>query len=174
MTDCICINSSYLFVILWVQFFLKLVALFYQFLFAECSVPRVGLIEWMSSTCPLKDFLMDALTDEERKFFNDRKTSPMEQHGNWVQKFVPKSQTSLQKCYDALYMKCSAKEAVQEFSIKEGKIPWNLSRLEENIYICLLLFYSPFLVNTFLLSHILKARIDNDLNRYLHLHSRPD
>jgi len=33
---------------------------------------RVGLIEWVADTIPLKDFILHSLTDQERKFFSDK------------------------------------------------------------------------------------------------------
>ena len=34
-----------------------------------CDVCRVGMIEWVQNTKPLKDFFQSALTDNEKKFY---------------------------------------------------------------------------------------------------------
>ena len=46
----------------------------------EC---RVGLIEWMKNTKPLKEFLQDALTEEERK----RYLTASKWHNEWLGKY---------------------------------------------------------------------------------------
>lgn len=33
---------------------------------------RVGMIEWMSGTLPLKDVLLGSLTDQEQRFINSK------------------------------------------------------------------------------------------------------
>ncbi|XP_035828316.1 DNA-dependent protein kinase catalytic subunit [Aplysia californica] len=90
--------------------------------------PKVGLIEWMSNTCPLKEFLQDAYTEEERKFLEGNQ-SPVIQHNQWMAKLVDKKDSgNWQMMYDRVYMKYSHTETVKEFRLKQGKIPWNLSR----------------------------------------------
>ena len=44
---------------------------FYQLVHVCINAFRVGVIEWMENTKPLKDFLMDRLTQDERKRFDD-------------------------------------------------------------------------------------------------------
>ncbi|GFO12453.1 DNA-dependent protein kinase catalytic subunit [Plakobranchus ocellatus] len=90
--------------------------------------PRVGLIEWMRNTQPLKEFLLGALTDDERRFIESDQ-APVKQHMNWVRKIADKdNKRGWQGIYDKVYIKYSYTETVKEFRQKEGKIPWNLSR----------------------------------------------
>ncbi|CAL1543153.1 unnamed protein product [Lymnaea stagnalis] len=90
--------------------------------------PRVGLIEWMQHTKPLKHFLYEALTDEEHKFLESDQ-GPSRQHNRWISKLVStKDQGRWQVIYDAVYMRYSYTETVKEFRQKEGKVPWDLSR----------------------------------------------
>lgn len=44
---------------------------------------RVGVIEWIENTKPLKDFLMDSLTQDERKQFGDA----AKYHHEWMTKY---------------------------------------------------------------------------------------
>ena len=37
-----------------------------DFVFSCC---RLGLIEWMNNTLPIKNFLYDAMTDSERQYY---------------------------------------------------------------------------------------------------------
>ncbi|XP_048248370.1 DNA-dependent protein kinase catalytic subunit-like [Haliotis rufescens] len=88
--------------------------------------PRVGLIEWMNNTCPLKDFLLDALTDEEKKFINSDQ-GPSKVHQRWTGKFFdPKK--GVAAMYSQVYMKYNKTETEREFRLKESKVPWGLSR----------------------------------------------
>ncbi|XP_041364232.1 DNA-dependent protein kinase catalytic subunit-like [Gigantopelta aegis] len=87
---------------------------------------RVGLIEWMSNTCPLKDFLYAAFTEAESKFFHSEH-GPSKVHQKWTGKFWdPKKQTAYM--YAQVYLKYNKTETVREFRIKENKVPWDLSR----------------------------------------------
>ncbi|BFZ03143.1 hypothetical protein BsWGS_06182 [Bradybaena similaris] len=88
--------------------------------------PRVGLIEWMENTQPVKEFFMDALTDDERKYIH---SNPREQHLNWATKLVAKDdKQNMPLVYDAVFKKYSLTETVKEFRQLEGKVPWDLSR----------------------------------------------
>ncbi|KAK7113366.1 hypothetical protein V1264_012665 [Littorina saxatilis] len=89
--------------------------------------PRVGFIEWMNNTLPLKEFLYDAMTDEERKYF-DGEQGPSRQHQIWTGKFFEAGKKSTGGMYSLVYQKYSKTETEREFRIKEGKVPWNLSR----------------------------------------------
>ncbi|KAH9508229.1 hypothetical protein Btru_050515 [Bulinus truncatus] len=90
--------------------------------------PRVGLIEWMRNTCPLKNFLYDALTEEEKKFL-DSERGPSKLHNRWICKLVNKADYGRwQKIFDEVYLKYSLTETVKEFRLKEGTVPWDLSR----------------------------------------------
>ena len=52
-------------------------------LLISISNHRVGLIEWMKNTKPLKDFLQDAVTDDEKKHYF---TAP-KWHNEWLGKY---------------------------------------------------------------------------------------
>ncbi|GFR71479.1 DNA-dependent protein kinase catalytic subunit [Elysia marginata] len=92
--------------------------------------PRVGLIEWMRNTQPLKEFLLNTLSDEEQKYLDPKSIhAPVVQHMKWVEKVADKdNKRGFQGMFDKVYIKYSYTETVKEFRLKEGKIPWNLSR----------------------------------------------
>ena len=50
---------------------------------------------------------------------------PMNVHNEWVCKYNKKA---LALAYHTMYQKCSRTEVKREFNLKEGKIPWDLSR----------------------------------------------
>lgn len=89
--------------------------------------PRVGLIEWMNNTCPLKDFLFDALTDSERQYFHGDQ-GPSRQHQKWTSKFWDAGKKTAGGMYSLVFQKYNKTETVKEHWMKEGKVPWNLSR----------------------------------------------
>ncbi|RUS72684.1 hypothetical protein EGW08_019554 [Elysia chlorotica] len=92
--------------------------------------PRVGLIEWMRHTQPLKEFLMDALSEDEQKYLDPKSPhAPGNQHMKWVEKAADRdNRRGFQGMFDKVFTKYSHTETVREFRQKEGKIPWNLSR----------------------------------------------
>ena len=47
------------------------------------SKRRVGLIDWMKNTKPLKDFLQDALTEDEKKHY----LTASKWHNDWLGKY---------------------------------------------------------------------------------------
>ncbi|KAI8794714.1 DNA-dependent protein kinase catalytic subunit, partial [Biomphalaria glabrata] len=90
--------------------------------------PRVGLIEWMRDTCPLKNFLYNALTEEERKFL-DSERGPSKVYNQWICKLVNKAQYGhWQKIFDEVYIKYNYTETIKQFRLLEGTVPWDLSR----------------------------------------------
>ncbi|KAK7506701.1 hypothetical protein BaRGS_00002176 [Batillaria attramentaria] len=89
--------------------------------------PRVGLIEWMNNTCPLKEFLFDAMTDSEKKYYSGEQ-GPPRQHQKWTAKFWDQGKRTAGGMYSMVYQKYSKTETVKEHRAKEGKVPWNLSR----------------------------------------------
>ncbi|KAL8588517.1 hypothetical protein ACOMHN_043866 [Nucella lapillus] len=86
--------------------------------------PRVGLIEWMNNTLPLKSFLCGAMTDEESKFYNGPR-GPSKQYCNWTSKFCKGKPEAI---YSAVYQKYTKTETMLHFRKREGDVPWNLSR----------------------------------------------
>nr|KAG5713589.1 hypothetical protein BaRGS_024637 [Batillaria attramentaria] len=88
--------------------------------------PRVGLIEWMNNTCPLKEFLFDAMTDSEKKYYSGEQ-GPPRQHQKWTAKFWDQGKRTAGGMYSMVYQKYSKTETVKEHRAKEGKVPWNLS-----------------------------------------------
>ncbi|XP_055874578.1 DNA-dependent protein kinase catalytic subunit-like [Biomphalaria glabrata] len=90
--------------------------------------PRVGLIEWMRDTCPLKNFLYNALTEDERKFL-DSERGPSKVYNQWICKLVNKAQYGhWQKIFDEVYIKYNYTETIKQFRLLEGTVPWDLSR----------------------------------------------
>ncbi|XP_076445486.1 DNA-dependent protein kinase catalytic subunit-like [Babylonia areolata] len=89
--------------------------------------PRVGLIEWMNNTLPLKNFLYDAMTDEEKKYIEGPQ-GPARQHQNWTGKFWKQGKETPGGMYSMVYQKYTKTETEREFRTKEGKVPWDLSR----------------------------------------------
>ncbi|XP_061175418.1 DNA-dependent protein kinase catalytic subunit-like [Saccostrea echinata] len=85
--------------------------------------PRVGLIEWMNNTIPLKDFLYSNLTDQETKFMHS-KQGPMHLHTTWIMK-LNKDQIP---AYMQMYLKYNMTETKRELQKKESCVPWDLSR----------------------------------------------
>ncbi|PVD38356.1 hypothetical protein C0Q70_00970 [Pomacea canaliculata] len=86
---------------------------------------RVGLIEWMSNTIPLKEFLLNAMTEKERTaYFGEN--GPSQLHYKWLPKLPKKTDWGL--IYGQVYQNYSKTETMKEFRIKESKVPWDLSR----------------------------------------------
>ncbi|KAL4240201.1 hypothetical protein ACF0H5_000995 [Mactra antiquata] len=88
--------------------------------------PRVGLIEWVSNTIPLKDFILDSLTDPEKKTYNG-KQGPNVAHVTWIKKVCKDKDVWAQK-YHNVYSKYSKTETIRQFAETESKVPWDLFR----------------------------------------------
>ncbi|XP_064600499.1 DNA-dependent protein kinase catalytic subunit-like [Liolophura sinensis] len=86
--------------------------------------PRVGLIEWLDNTVPLKEFLFEAMTEQELNFYNSGH-GPAMQHRKWTEAFGGQR---LDEMYGYVYKKYSRTETIKEFHMKEGKVPWDLLR----------------------------------------------
>ncbi|CAG2250822.1 PRKDC [Mytilus edulis] len=84
---------------------------------------RVGLIEWVKNTIPLKEFLRGSLT--ERENIDDRKTGPLILHVDWLKKLTKENQI-VQYCQ--MYLRYNKTETIREFKNKESRIPWDLMR----------------------------------------------
>ncbi|XP_076075287.1 DNA-dependent protein kinase catalytic subunit-like [Mytilus galloprovincialis] len=84
---------------------------------------RVGLIEWVKNTIPLKEFLRGSLT--ERENIDDRKTGPLILHVDWLKKLTKDNQI-VQYCQ--MYLRYNKTETIREFKNKESRIPWDLMR----------------------------------------------
>ncbi|XP_052262779.1 DNA-dependent protein kinase catalytic subunit-like isoform X1 [Dreissena polymorpha] len=87
---------------------------------------RVGLIEWMDNTIPLKDFIRSSLTDQEHKFL-DSAQGPTTVYGDWIKK-VSKNGDPLHEMYNNIFQKYSYTETVRNFTLLESKVPWDLLR----------------------------------------------
>ncbi|XP_056017774.1 DNA-dependent protein kinase catalytic subunit-like isoform X2 [Ostrea edulis] len=85
--------------------------------------PRVGFIEWMNNTIPLKEFLYSNLTEQETKFIHS-KQGPVHLHSNWIMK-LNKDQIP---AYMQMYLKYNMTETKRELHKKESCVPWDLSR----------------------------------------------
>jgi DNA-dependent protein kinase catalytic subunit len=83
--------------------------------------PRVGIIEWVQNTKPLKEFLFEGRTDNEAKIHRDAEKS----HGKWLTKF---SNGSTFIVYKEMYKKANRTETEKEYKRMVGAVPWDLSR----------------------------------------------
>ncbi|ESO96748.1 hypothetical protein LOTGIDRAFT_143667, partial [Lottia gigantea] len=89
--------------------------------------PRVGLIEWMNNTTPLKDFVYGALTEQERKYILGDQ-GPGKQHENWTYKYFDAKKRCIKSMYQKVYQNYSRAETIKDFRMKENKVPWDLFR----------------------------------------------
>ncbi|KAK6170524.1 hypothetical protein SNE40_018898 [Patella caerulea] len=89
--------------------------------------PRVGLIEWMNNTIPLKDFVLNALTEQERKYVMGEQ-GPMKQHEKWTYRYWDDKKKSIAGMYSKVYMNYSRADTIKEQRLKENKVPWDLFR----------------------------------------------
>nr|XP_034312493.1 DNA-dependent protein kinase catalytic subunit [Crassostrea gigas] len=87
---------------------------------------RVGLIEWMNDTIPLKEFLICNLTEQEAKFVSG-KQGPSSLHNSWIMK-LSKDPRDFPQGYMQMYLKYNMTETRRELQKKENIIPWDLSR----------------------------------------------
>lgn len=86
--------------------------------------PRVGLIEWMTGTTTLKDFLNKAKTPEEQKFSESQK-GPRARHLHQIPNNAGKT---AQARYMWVYKNLSASDIETSHKNNEALIPWDLSR----------------------------------------------
>ncbi|KAK3580733.1 hypothetical protein CHS0354_005741 [Potamilus streckersoni] len=85
---------------------------------------RVGLIEWMNNTIPLKEFLLDSLTPQETDFFKSD-NGPTKQHLKWTEKVGGSNWAQI---YENVYKKYTKADTIREMQQVECKVPWGLSR----------------------------------------------
>lgn len=78
---------------------------------------RVGVIEWMRNTKPLKDFLVDSLREAEKQRFYDATKF----HREWISKFGKDG-------YKSMYKKALQTEVEKEYRRKVTCVPWDLLR----------------------------------------------
>ncbi|KAJ8318044.1 hypothetical protein KUTeg_003135 [Tegillarca granosa] len=86
--------------------------------------PRVGLIEWLDNTTPLKEFVYGSLTDQEQRFM--KTDGPGKLQDKWLKKLG--NYERVQLYYHEIYKRYSKTETVKEFKLKESKLPWDLLR----------------------------------------------
>jgi DNA-dependent protein kinase catalytic subunit len=79
--------------------------------------PRVGMIEWVQNTKPLKDFVQSALSDEERKNYG----RPAAMQGEWLQKKYSNN-------YKVMYKKAPRSEVEKKYREKVQALPWDMLR----------------------------------------------
>ncbi|XP_065898419.1 DNA-dependent protein kinase catalytic subunit-like isoform X2 [Dysidea avara] len=77
--------------------------------------PRLGVIEWVNNTKPLKDFLVNAMTAAELKSYSN---APKLQN-EWLKKYG---------FYKDMYKKVNREETEKEYKKKVACFPWNLLR----------------------------------------------
>ncbi|XP_022778667.1 DNA-dependent protein kinase catalytic subunit-like isoform X5 [Stylophora pistillata] len=88
--------------------------------------PRVGLIEWMNNTKPLKGVLNSAMTKAE----NDHYIGPNGAgacYRNWIDKFKgdPRNPS---RFYGEMFKKANRTETERSFTQKQALVPWDLLR----------------------------------------------
>ncbi|KAI6646753.1 DNA-dependent protein kinase catalytic subunit [Oopsacas minuta] len=76
---------------------------------------RLGVLEWMDNTSPLKEFLKDSATEQDTKAMEQ----VMQTHVSWVDKFGK---------YKGMYQKATRTQAIEEYNKKVGNMPWDLLR----------------------------------------------
>ncbi|XP_065180580.1 DNA-dependent protein kinase catalytic subunit-like [Sycon ciliatum] len=89
--------------------------------------PRVGMIEWMQNTVPLKDFMLSAMTEEELNVHHDPSRSAAGKHSKWVASYLPRSAETM-KQYKEMYKKASRTETVKALKEKHAAVPWDILR----------------------------------------------
>ncbi|XP_052761107.1 DNA-dependent protein kinase catalytic subunit-like isoform X2 [Mya arenaria] len=87
---------------------------------------RVGLIEWVGDTVPLKDFINNSLTDQEQKFMSSRQ-GPSHTNNEWIVKAGKKNDPWPAR-FAAVFEKYSYTETVRHFNLIQSKVPWDLLR----------------------------------------------
>lgn len=85
--------------------------------------PRVGMIEWIQNTKPLKELLRGTMTKVEFDHYNG-KDGPNESHMKWIAKF--KGAMPFNRFYGEMYKKASRTETERSFKQKLGLVPWDL------------------------------------------------
>jgi DNA-dependent protein kinase catalytic subunit len=78
--------------------------------------PRIGMIEWVQNTKPLKDFMQSALTDDEKKSYANAGKWQVQ----WMQKY--------KKYYPTMYKEASRTEVEKEYRKKAQAAPWDTLR----------------------------------------------
>lgn len=76
---------------------------------------RLGVLEWMDKTTPLKDFLKTSMSEQEDKICEQVKQT----HNTWVNKLGD---------YKAMYKKASRNQVIQEYQKKVNSVPWDILR----------------------------------------------
>lgn len=88
--------------------------------------PRVGLIEWMNNTKPLKGVLNSAMTKAE----NDHYIGPNGAgacYRNWIDKFKG-DPGNPSRFYGEMFKKANRTETERSFTQKQALVPWDLLR----------------------------------------------
>nr|XP_014345420.1 PREDICTED: DNA-dependent protein kinase catalytic subunit [Latimeria chalumnae] len=89
---------------------------------------RIGLIEWLENTCTLKEFLSNAMTEEERTNYEtlSPKKGPKAQYNEWLTKMAGGS-VGPQR-YGSMYKRASRTETVMAFRSVESLVSRDLLR----------------------------------------------
>ncbi|XP_048576196.1 DNA-dependent protein kinase catalytic subunit isoform X3 [Nematostella vectensis] len=88
---------------------------------------RVGLIEWLKNTKPLKELLHIAATESEKQAM----ASARNLHQKWVNNFVvmdKKKNVYLAATYGNIYREANRTDTESEFKKKQAQVPWDLLR----------------------------------------------
>uniref|UniRef100_A0AAV2L5B1 DNA-dependent protein kinase catalytic subunit n=1 Tax=Knipowitschia caucasica TaxID=637954 RepID=A0AAV2L5B1_KNICA len=85
---------------------------------------RIGLIEWMESTCTLKDFLINTMTDKEKQ--NEKRSR--EVYDDWLSSLAQKydKKASYVASYIIAYRKASRSDVVKNFQTVLQLVPHDL------------------------------------------------
>ncbi|XP_053571003.1 LOW QUALITY PROTEIN: DNA-dependent protein kinase catalytic subunit [Bombina bombina] len=85
---------------------------------------RIGLIEWLDNTCTMKDFIMNAMSEEERsKYLRDK--GPNMHYVNWLDK---KDKIAGPAQHISTYKNADRTATVRSFKERESLVPRDLLR----------------------------------------------
>nr|XP_006812077.1 PREDICTED: DNA-dependent protein kinase catalytic subunit-like [Saccoglossus kowalevskii] len=88
--------------------------------------PRIGIIEWVDHCLPLKVFLSEAMTKNERSHYANTRLD----HHTWVDKMVKHVGDRTSHCvrYGELYKVASRTEILKKFQDLHTQVPWDALR----------------------------------------------
>ncbi|XP_027045855.1 DNA-dependent protein kinase catalytic subunit-like [Pocillopora damicornis] len=88
--------------------------------------PRVGLIEWMNNTKPLKEVLISAMSKAECDHYMGTNGADA-CYRNWIEKFKgdPRNPS---RFYGEMFKKANRTETERSFTQKQALVPWDLLR----------------------------------------------
>ncbi|XP_058033644.1 DNA-dependent protein kinase catalytic subunit [Ahaetulla prasina] len=85
---------------------------------------RLGLIEWLENTYPLKDFLLKNMSEQEETCYNSPK-GPCADYNDWLRKMEERD--GIER-YTTMFKRASRTETVMSFQRRENCVPKDLLR----------------------------------------------